>query len=102
MKTSYTVEVVFNGQTLYYARDVRNVTYRPLEQASTTEDFAELGNWREYVQNDFNNGSVTSYQLVEVEIKATPAQGLDDEINDAVEAKALAKLTQLERQVLGV
>jgi len=104
MTTSYTVEVERNGQTLYYSRgrELSGEAYRDLPFASTTNDFAELGVWEEYVLNDLNNGSVASYQLVEVELKATAAPGLDNEIKDAVEREALKKLTALERKVLGV
>ena len=101
-QTRYSIEVVFNGETLYYARRVSDVIYVELENASTTTDFADLGRWEDYVKNDVSNGSVSSYQLVEVELKATAAPGLDSEINDAVEAEALAKLTPYERQVLGI
>jgi len=101
-QTRYSIEVVFNGETLYYSRTPSTVLYRELEYASTTEDFAELGRWEEYVQNDLTNGSISSYQLVEVELKATAAPGLDAEIHDAIEAEALSKLSPLERDILGV
>jgi len=100
--TRYGVEVVWNGETLYYQRGVHSPSYVLLEGASATTDFAELGRWEEYVKNDVANGSVTSYQLVEIELKASPAPGLDNEIKDAVIAEARAKLTQLERDVLGI
>jgi len=100
--TRYSIEVVFNGETLYFGRTPNGVTYRELEFASTTTDFAELGRWKDYVDNDVTNGSVSSYQLVEVELKASAAPGLDNEIHDAIEAEALSKLSQLERDILGV
>ena len=101
-QTRYGVEVVWNGETLYYQRGVHGPSYVPLEGASGTDDFAELGTWEEYVKNDVANGSVTSYQLVEIELKASPAPGLDNEIKDAIATEALAKLTQLERTALGL
>lgn len=101
-KTSYSIEVVFNGQTLYYRREVGGASYAELDLASSTQDFAELGRWEAYVKNDLANNSIASYQLVEVELKATAAPGLDAEIKDAVEAQALAKLTQLEKDALGL
>jgi len=100
--TRYTVEVLKSGETLYFTRSPTGVTYRDLENASTTDDFAELGRWRDYVENDITNGSVTSLNLVEVELKATAAPGLDAEIHDAIEAEALSKLSQLEREILGL
>jgi len=97
----YTVEVVTNGSTLYYRREVVNATYVDLERASSTFDFAELGLWEEYVKNDLANGSIDSYQIVELELKVKNAN-VSQEINDAISAAALAKLTQLERDALGV
>ena len=98
---SYTVEVVLNGEIKYYREGSQGVVYRNLEDASTTTDFSTLGEWEDYVKNDFAQGDVTSYQNVEIELKASTAN-VDGDIHDSLEADALAKLTPLDRQVLGL
>ena len=97
----YTIEVVINGETLYYQRSVKGVSYMPLDEASSTPDFYELGQWREYVKNDFDHGSVDSYQVVLLELKVKNAN-VDTDINNAIIAQALNKLSQLEKDALGL
>ena len=100
-QTSYSIEVVQNGETRYYRENNLMITYSVLEQASSTVDFAELGRWEENVKNDLSQGDIDSYQNVEIELKASTAN-VDGEIKDATEAEGLAKLTQLERDALGL
>ena len=96
--TTFSVEVVRNSETLYFRQSNLVISYVPLEEASSTADFAELGRWVEIVENE---GSLTSHQNVEIELKASAAN-VDGDINDATEAEGLSKLTQLEKDALGL
>lgn len=98
--TSYTIEVLQNGQTLYL-REGNVISYTSLDNATTTEDFSRLGQWENYVRNDLDQNSITYYQIVEIELKASTAN-VDGEIHDSLETDALNKLTSLDKEVLGL
>jgi len=97
----YTVEVAINGEPRYYQRNVDGYIYDILEKASSTVDFYELARWNDLAKNDFVNGSVSAYDVVELELKVKSAN-VQTEMNDAVIAKATSKLSQLERDALGI
>jgi hypothetical protein len=97
----YTIEVEFNGNKLYYQNDVSRVNYVALEEASSTTDFYELATWNYYVKQDFDAGSVTAYDVVELELKVKSAN-VKKEMNAAAIGKAQGKLTKIERDALGI
>ena len=100
-QTSYSVEVIQGSEILYYRENNLVISYVPLEQASSTTDFAELGRWDAIAESDLQGGSIDSWMNVEIELKASPAD-VDGDIHDATEAEALAKLTELEKAALGL
>lgn len=98
---SHTIEVVKSGETLYYKVDGAGARYTSLDFASTTTDYTQLGVWKRYAENDVTQGGLTSSRTVKVEVKAVPAN-VDSDIDDAIAAKALKKLTQIEKDALGL
>jgi len=80
---------------------LQRVTYVILEEASSTTDFYELAMWNDYVRDDFDNGAVTRFEVVELELKVKSAN-VQSEMDAAVIANATQKLTPLEREALGI
>ena len=77
------------------------ISYVSLEEASSTTDFAELGRWGAIAEKDKINGSILVWTNVEIELKASLAN-VDGEISDATQAEALSKLSEIEKQALGL
>ena len=91
---TYGIRVNKNG-TLY----LNGRRYVSLQRSEKTSDMVRLSAMVEYANNDLNNDSIDSFDIVQFDVSVTV---VDLDLTDTARQIALKKLNKKDREVLGV